>query len=320
VPFDELEQRPKAPWLIDGLVRQQSVTFLYGKPDTFKTFLALDLCGAVMTGQPWLGADTRKSGAVLYIAAEGAETLIERLNAWSVQHDRAVPADSFFTIESAPQLSEGVYMDVLCAALDSRGYALVVIDTFGKSLGVLDENSNSEVNRALVAIGRIKDLGIAVVLVHHTGHTAADRLRGASAMYGGVDTVIRADLAKSDLLVKLSCDRQRRGQKFATFYAQLVEQQIGTDEWGQPETSLAVLGRGEPVAGAVSEREARRDSVLDYLRLQPDGQAHESAILRALDWHPSGSARRALFDGLAADGLIEKVGMAGRSIIWQIAT
>ena len=41
------------------------------------------------------------------------------------------------------------------------------------------------VTRALLRVAKIKDLGIAVVLIHHSGH-AADRLRGASAMYGAV--------------------------------------------------------------------------------------------------------------------------------------
>jgi len=66
ITYPELQELPKAPWLIDGVIRQRSLTFLYGKPDTFKTFIALDLCGALMTGRSWLEAEVTKSGPVLY--------------------------------------------------------------------------------------------------------------------------------------------------------------------------------------------------------------------------------------------------------------
>ena len=183
ITFAELQKLPKVPWLIDGVIRQGSLTFLYGKPDTFKTFLALDMCGALMTGRSWLEAEVTKSGSVLYLAAEGSETLVERMKAWEIHHHATVPPDGFQVVRNPPDLSDGEGIDALCEALKSRAYSLVVIDTFGKSLGWADENSNSDINRALQRVAKIKELGIAVVLIHHSGHSA-DRLRGASAMYG----------------------------------------------------------------------------------------------------------------------------------------
>jgi RecA-family ATPase len=117
ITFPELQELPKTPWLIDGVIRQGSLTFLYGRPDTFKTFLALDMCGALMTGRSWLDADVTKSGPVLYLAAEGAETLVERMTAWEIHHDTIVPAEGFQVVRNPPELTDGEGMDALCEAL-----------------------------------------------------------------------------------------------------------------------------------------------------------------------------------------------------------
>jgi hypothetical protein len=316
ITFGELEELPSAPWLIDGVLRQRSLTFLYGKPDTFKTFLALDMCGALMTGRSWLGADVTKSGPVLYLAAEGSESLVERMRAWEIHHDTTVPAAGFQVVRNPPDLSDEEGIDALCEALQCRPYSLVVIDTFGKSLGWADENSNSDINRALLRVSKIKDLGIAVVLIHHSGHSS-DRLRGASAMYGAVDTIIKAEVV-GDLMVKLSCERQRRSRQFEPIYAQLAELEIGTDERIRPETSLAVVGRTSKTTGLMAEHLARRQAIVDYLGSCADHEARQSDIVQALGLRMNGSARRALFEGLADDGLIEKVASAGKALVWRL--
>ena len=316
ITFAELQKLPKVPWLIDGVIRQGSLTFLYGRPDTFKTFLALDMCGALMTGLPWLDAEVMKRGPVLYLAAEGSETLVERMEAWEIQHETIVPAEGLQVVRNPPDLTDEEGIKTLCTALKSRPYSLVVIDTFGKSLGWAEENSNSEMNQAMLRASKIKELGIAVVMIHHSGHSA-DRLRGASALYAAVDTIIKAEVV-GELTVKLSCERQRRSRQFEPIYAQLGELEIGTDELGRPETSLAVVGRTSKIKGLMTEHLAQRQGILDYLGDCPEHQAKQSDIVRTLGLRMNGSARRALLEGVADDGLIEKVDAAGKALVWRL--
>ena len=269
-----------------------------------------------MTGRSWLEADVTKSGPVLYLAAEGSETLVERMKAWKIHHDTTVPAIGFQVVRNPPDLSDEEGIDAVCEALKCRPYSLVVIDTFGKSLGWADENNNSDINRALLRVAKIKELGIAVVLIHHSGHSS-DRLRGASAMYGAVDTIIKADVV-GELMVKLSCERQRRSRQFEPIYAQLGELEIGTDERGRPETSLAVVGRASKTNGLVAEYLARREAILEYLGNCPEHQAKQADIVDKLDLRMNGSTRRVLFEGLVDDGLIEKVASAGKALVWRL--
>jgi hypothetical protein len=250
ISLPDLLDMPKAEWLVDGLIRQQSMALMFGAPDTLKTFLALDLSASVILREPWLGHEIYTSGPVLYVAAEGSETLIERLQAWSVQHDRPLEdlERGFFTLragfDKGSEESDDAYMARLCEALTVQPYSLVVIDTFGKSLGRLggvDENSNSDVNRALMTIGKVKELGIAVLLIHHTGKKGGTP-RGASALFGGIDTSIRVKRTPGAYIATLSCDRQKRGKPFDPFRANFVEHVIGQDSRGRDETSLAVVG------------------------------------------------------------------------------
>jgi RecA-family ATPase len=42
-------------WMVDGLVGENALVELFGKPGAGKSFLALDLAMSVATGEPWLG-------------------------------------------------------------------------------------------------------------------------------------------------------------------------------------------------------------------------------------------------------------------------
>jgi AAA domain len=57
------------PWLVDGLIREGSTNLLSGAPGDFKTWLALELAGAVSKGTDFLGRKTIQT-RVLYLDRE----------------------------------------------------------------------------------------------------------------------------------------------------------------------------------------------------------------------------------------------------------
>jgi hypothetical protein len=72
--------------------------------------------------QPWLDADTKKSGPVLYLAAEGSESLVERMKAWEIHHDTTVLVDGFQVIRTPPDLSDGAGRNCGGQAVPQLGY------------------------------------------------------------------------------------------------------------------------------------------------------------------------------------------------------
>ena len=66
-------------WLVDGLVVDQSMGFIYGPPGCLKTFLALDMALSLASGQKlWWNRGIQRGGAVVYISSEGQADLIKR--------------------------------------------------------------------------------------------------------------------------------------------------------------------------------------------------------------------------------------------------
>ena len=76
-----LDAIPEPVPLVDGILYQDSLAWLYGKPGSGKSFLALDWAGCVAAGLPW-GERATAHGPVLYLVAEGSGGIRRRVRAW----------------------------------------------------------------------------------------------------------------------------------------------------------------------------------------------------------------------------------------------
>ncbi len=92
---DIVARRPPSPWLVKGLLAEQSFALLYGEAGCNKSFLALDLAASIAAGLPdWQGhripsapVTVRHGGRlVVYVAAEGGTGMPQRLRAWKREH------------------------------------------------------------------------------------------------------------------------------------------------------------------------------------------------------------------------------------------
>jgi hypothetical protein len=81
--------RAARPWLIKTLIPAQGAGLLSGQWGTAKTFVALDLAGAVMTKGSFAGREIERQGGVLFIAAEGAGEVSIRLDAMASGYQTA---------------------------------------------------------------------------------------------------------------------------------------------------------------------------------------------------------------------------------------
>ena len=91
----ELLNLPPLQWLVKDFLAIESKASFWGKPGTYKSFLAFDLAATIAAGLPdWhdlsiLPGQPRLSAKplVIYIAAEGGAGLAKRRRAWGLQHD-----------------------------------------------------------------------------------------------------------------------------------------------------------------------------------------------------------------------------------------
>lgn len=207
--YDALASRPPLRPLVPGVVNLDTVAMLYAPPATYKTFLALWLAACVALGHTWAGRPVER-GPVLYIAAEGVSGIQKRVAAlsWLLNGGRPIP--DFFIHPAPVNLTSDTDVAELAELVAERGFRFVVLDTLVKVAGGAEENDNTAMTRVTNAAERIKRAGdgeTTVLLVHHSGKSGD--YRGASALEGNVDTMLKLD-GEAGMLT-LSAVKQKDG-------------------------------------------------------------------------------------------------------------
>lgn len=231
---------PPMKWLVHEVLPGTGLCALYGPPGSGKTFLMLDLCIALASGEPWFGHAVPEPVSVVYIALEGQRGFGQRLNAWTIDHGEPLPDRLRFLTQPFDLRSTQDVHDLCKTVLKLSGQGgLIVIDTLSRAAPGVDENSAIDMGELIAACARIQEKTSGVVMVvHHTGKSDGKGLRGHSSLTGAVDCTIETSrigtnyewaLAKS----RDSADGLRHG-------FELKPVTIDPDGSGQPRTSLIV--------------------------------------------------------------------------------
>ena len=206
----------RAPeWLIEDFLSQGSYAILFGAAGSFKTFIALDMALTIATGG--LGSDLRwpyvsSMGPVLFVVSEGRFNFVNRIRAWEQKHNHGERVQGFVLGDPVPLASEELqpFINGACCASPTGEYKLVVLDTVGRSMAGMNENSQQDASAFTSMVERIqRELNTTVLALHHTGHNVTNRARGSSVFGADADTIIRADRQGKDYLVSLTMTKQK---------------------------------------------------------------------------------------------------------------
>jgi AAA domain len=260
-------------WLVKRLIPETGTGLLPGQWGNYKTFVALDLAGAVMTGAAFADHPVKRRGGVLFIAVEGREEIPIRLEAPNQAKCGGTERLPFFCLDDMPRLLERGAADKIAA--DANAVAaemqqrfglplvLIVVDTVAAGAGYAksgDENDAAIAQRIMDALARISKLtGAFVLAVDHFGKAVETGTRGSSAKESFADVVL-ALLGEKEVSGGVKnprmAARKRRGgpngEEFA-FTVQLVATE--TDEDGDPIDTL-VLEWGGSVDPAAAQQGA----------------------------------------------------------------
>lgn len=164
--FDVEPQPPR--WLARGIVPAEGVTLLTGDAGIGKTWIALDLARAVLTGGEWLGRAVSQGSVVVVDEENSVATVHRRLRALGLDN-QSREGLAYFAGNGA-QIGDGGRCDtwlteVLDATPDVR---LVVVDTAMSATSLDDVNDNTKVARLLSWLGHtVKAHDCAAVMLHH---------------------------------------------------------------------------------------------------------------------------------------------------------
>lgn len=198
-----LDAVPPPEAVIDGLLYRNGVAWLYGKPGTYKSIIALDWACCVSVGLPWQEHETVQ-GPVLYVYIEGMPGLRQRVRAWE---DRARCKTGVAFLPIAVQLLNPVDLAAFTALVAELGAVLVVIDTQARVTVGVEENSAMEMGRVVDAAGVIYRAVRSCVLVIHHEARSGETPRGSIAIDGAATSLFRAE--RDDDRITLKNPRQR---------------------------------------------------------------------------------------------------------------
>lgn len=273
-------------WIVKGVLPEAELVVLFGESGSGKSFMALDIAGAIARGIQWRGRKV-KQGRVVYVAAEGAGGFRNRLNAYAQAHSLDLATLDLGVIKAAPNLMiKDDALDVCKAIIAGGPVSVVIIDTFAQVMPGANENAGEDVGKALQHCKGIhKATGAVVVLVHHAGKDSSKGARGWSGLRAAADAELEVVRTPTGRLLRST--KQKDGEDGLEWGFELGVLPIGVDEDGEVLTSCVVQEAAIPVplkGGAGANRNggkwaARVLEVLGELTLVQTAGIEKKAVI-----------------------------------------
>ena len=194
-------------YVVRGLI-PQGLSILGGAPKIGKSWLMLDLCLHVATGEPFWGMPVSK-GTAWYISLEDTQELIHRRLGTITDEE---PDNLFFTTEED---GIGTMADTLEKHMNNfldqhPDTKLIVIDTFQLARGNSKEPSYASDYADIQKFKHIADKRkVAILLVHHLRKMGdadpVNKLSGTTGIGGGVDSTFIMDRSRKEDAAQLFC-------------------------------------------------------------------------------------------------------------------
>jgi hypothetical protein len=190
---------PPTSFLVEGIIPAEGVTLLCSKPKFGKSWLAYDLCIGCATNRIILGEILPAQGDVLYLALEDSKRRLQRR--MSKLLPPGIPWPKKLTLKTDwRRLHDGGLDDIRAWHADSKQNGgkpiLLVIDVLAKVRKPTGNKQLYEADyEALTGLTRLAaELGLAIVVVHHTRKMGSDDLMetvsGSFGISGAADAVL----------------------------------------------------------------------------------------------------------------------------------
>ena len=238
VSANNFKINPNRPFIVKNLLLAAQVGMIAGEPNLGKSAITACIASCVAMGRD-IGGMRVNRGAVLYVAAEDPEGILER--AYPYMHNAPDGAAAFEVLDLAPDLTDPRAVKEFLAYAKAFqeyhecDYLLIVFDTLNLSIGDADENSARDMSRVFRHAQFIaKSTGAHVLFIHHVGTGDKGRPRGSSAMTATLDTLLTLEKAadESGTAAMLIQKKQKRIQKGDALAFRIKPYEAGIDDDG----------------------------------------------------------------------------------------
>lgn len=257
-------------WILEPLLPARRLVALYSPPKVGKSLLMLELAVAISQGAPTLGTTIPEPHRVLYVDYENDPKgdIRSRLQAMGHTPDTLTNL-CYLSFPSMGHLDTERGSLELIAAIDVYRCSVVVIDTVSRSIAGEENENDTWLNFYRHTGLKLKQRGIAMIRLDHTGKNEHGGQRGGSAKSGDVDAVWRMSKVTDDTF-KLECEANR---------LPIAEKEITLTRKPLPHLHHKVEGDARAAAWEAKLGEVSR--ALDHLGLPADaGRTRARELLK----------------------------------------
>ena len=215
---------PKPKYLIDKLMIESALGFVYGPPGCGKSFLTIGMGLSIAAQCPdWFGRKINKSGPVVYISSEGTGDIGDRIRAWAKETGVIAESLPFYLIHQTINFMASADVEKLLktvaaiSKIAGQTPVTVFVDTVSRVLPGADENLQKDMTLFIGACDAVRQTFSATVVgVHHTSR--AGNLRGSTVFDGAGDFLLGIE--------------REEGEKIGEIHARKIKS--AEDGWRQP--------------------------------------------------------------------------------------
>jgi len=218
-----LDQLPDVDtaWLVEGLIPASGITLWAGESGCYKSFIALNLCKAIIEGQAFLGRKTVRC-PVLYLDRENPSSLIkDRLSILGIPTDVSFRYWGGWHEEQPPSINDHRLLELV-----KKNRPLIIIDSFIRFHGS-DENSATEMGRVMAQLRGLANAGATILMLHHKPKAEGTMYRGSGDIKAGVDCAFAITKEKDSKTIRMEGFKNRFGEDPSITIQQRLNEGLG---------------------------------------------------------------------------------------------
>lgn len=239
--LEELYAMPDAKFFVDGLLKEKSISAMFGVKKSGKSYAAIDLLCSIASGQDFMGRPV-KQGKVVYIGLEGQESNKDRIGAWETRKGIVPPENIRLYKNSRFHILDKSHLEKLILDVESFGeegdgtpVKLILFDTYSRIVPGEDKNSSVTASAVIDAFEEIVERTSAAVqfIAHQAKGSNSPSISGSGDLENALDTSIqikKKDSTSYRSQLKLIDQRQGDDQFEVVFRLNRVHYKLGLNK------------------------------------------------------------------------------------------